>query len=101
MKVLVTGGMGYIGSHTCVQMIAAGMEPIIVDNLCNANQEVLQRIEALTGTRPAFHQGVIRDEAFLDAVFLQHAIASVGHVAGLKDVVLSVVKRLEFVASIL
>lgn len=96
MKVLVTGGMGYIGSHTCVQMIAAGMEPIIVDNLCNANQEVLQRIEALTGIRPAFHQGDIRDEAFLDAVFRQHAIDAVVHFAGLKAVGESVVKPLEY-----
>ncbi|MCU8435051.1 GDP-mannose 4,6-dehydratase, partial [Vibrio vulnificus] len=46
MNVLVTGGMGYIGSHTCVQMMAAGMEPIIVDNLCNAKVDVLSRIEA-------------------------------------------------------
>lgn len=49
MTVLVTGGMGYIGSHTCVQMIEAGMEPIIIDNLCNSKMEVLNRIEALTG----------------------------------------------------
>lgn len=52
MEILVTGGMGYIGSHTCVQMIEAGMTPIIVDNLCNAKEEVLTRIEALTGIRP-------------------------------------------------
>jgi UDP-galactose 4-epimerase (EC 5.1.3.2) len=64
VKVLVTGGMGYIGSHTCVQMIEAGMEPIIVDNLCNAKLEVLNRIETLTGKQPAFYQGDIRDEAF-------------------------------------
>ena len=54
MKVLVTGGMGYIGSHTCVQMIEAGMEPIIIDNLCNAKQAVLDRIEALTGSDRVF-----------------------------------------------
>ncbi len=70
VKVLITGGMGYIGSHTCVQMIEAGMEPIIVDNLCNAKVEVLSRIEALTGKQPVFHQGDIRDEAFLDSVLL-------------------------------
>ncbi|MCC4821128.1 GDP-mannose 4,6-dehydratase, partial [Vibrio lentus] len=51
MKVLVTGGMGYIGSHTCIQMIQAGMEPIIVDNLCNSKELVLERIESLTGKR--------------------------------------------------
>ena len=57
MEILVTGGMGYIGSHTCVQMLEAGMTPIILDNLSNANEEVLNRIEALTGKRPLFYQG--------------------------------------------
>ncbi|KJY77409.1 UDP-galactose-4-epimerase [Vibrio coralliilyticus] len=96
MKVLVTGGMGYIGSHTCVQMIEAGMEPIIIDNLCNAKQAVLDRIEALTGQRPCFHQGDIRDEAFLDSVFEQHQIGAVIHFAGLKAVGESVQKPLEY-----
>ncbi|MDW2149769.1 UDP-glucose 4-epimerase GalE, partial [Vibrio sp. 378] len=96
MKVLVTGGMGYIGSHTCVQMIEAGMEPIIVDNLCNAKLEVLNRIEALTGKQPEFHQGDIRDEAFLDTVFAQHDIQAVIHFAGLKAVGESVEKPLEY-----
>lgn len=58
MEILVTGGMGYIGSHTCVQMLEAGMTPIILDNLSNANEEVLNRIEALTGKRPLFYQGI-------------------------------------------
>lgn len=96
MKVLVTGGMGYIGSHTCVQMMTAGMEPIIVDNLCNAKQEVLERIEALTGSKPAFYQGDIRDESFLDSVFEQHDIQAVIHFAGLKAVGESVTKPLEY-----
>nr|WP_319535129.1 UDP-glucose 4-epimerase GalE [uncultured Vibrio sp.] len=96
MKVLVTGGMGYIGSHTCLQMIEAGMEPIIVDNLCNAKVEVLSRIEALTGKQPTFYQGDIRDEAFLDLVFAQHDIQAVIHFAGLKAVGESVVKPLEY-----
>lgn len=96
MKVLVTGGMGYIGSHTCVQMIEAGMEPIIVDNLCNAKVEVLSRIEALTGKQPEFYQGDVRDEAFLDAVFAKHDIQAVIHFAGLKAVGESVVKPLEY-----
>ncbi len=64
MKVLVTGGMGYIGSHTCVQMIEAGMEPIIIDNLCNAKVEVLSRIEALTGKQPAFYQATFAMKPF-------------------------------------
>ncbi|EHK8984754.1 UDP-glucose 4-epimerase GalE [Vibrio vulnificus] len=96
MNVLVTGGMGYIGSHTCVQMMAAGMEPIIVDNLCNAKVDVLSRIEALTGKQPTFYQGDIRDEAFLDSVFAQHDIQAVIHFAGLKAVGESVAKPLEY-----
>ncbi|HAS6169940.1 TPA: UDP-glucose 4-epimerase GalE [Vibrio vulnificus] len=96
MNVLVTGGMGYIGSHTCVQMMAAGMEPIIVDNLCNAKVDVLSRIEALTGKQPTFYQGDIRDEAFLDSVFAQHDIQAVIHFAGLKAVGESVAKSLEY-----
>ncbi|MGI2801418.1 GDP-mannose 4,6-dehydratase, partial [Photobacterium damselae] len=86
----------YIGSHTCVQMIEAGMTPIIVDNLCNAKEEVLTRIEALTGIRPIFHHGDIRDEAFLDTVFSQHRIEAVIHFAGLKAVGESVAKPLEY-----
>nr|WP_275138757.1 UDP-glucose 4-epimerase GalE [Vibrio furnissii] len=93
---MITGGMGYIGSHTCVQMIAAGMTPIMVDNLCNAKTEVLNRIEALTGVRPAFYQGDIRDEAFLDSVFAQHHVQAVIHFAGLKAVGESVSKPIEY-----
>lgn len=96
MKVLVTGGMGYIGSHTCIQMLAAGIEPIIVDNLCNSKLAVLDRIEALTKVRPAFYQGDIRDEAFLNQVFSEHEIQSVIHFAGLKAVGESVAKPLEY-----
>ncbi|OAJ92493.1 UDP-glucose 4-epimerase GalE [Vibrio bivalvicida] len=96
MKVLVTGGMGYIGSHTCVQMIEAGMEPIIVDNLCNSKQQVLNCIEVLTGRPPKFYLGDIRDEAFLDSVFAQHDIDAVIHFAGLKAVGESVTKPLEY-----
>ncbi|OCH02640.1 UDP-glucose 4-epimerase GalE [Aliivibrio fischeri] len=96
MKVLVTGGMGYIGSHTCIQMIEAGIEPIILDNLGNSKVAVLDRIEALTQVRPAFYQGDIRDEAFLDSIFAEHTISSVIHFAGLKAVGESVAKPLEY-----
>ncbi|PMH44626.1 UDP-glucose 4-epimerase GalE [Vibrio sp. 10N.286.49.B3] len=95
-KILVTGGMGYIGSHTCLQMIAAGMEPIIVDNLSNSKSLVLERIEALTQHRPTFYCGDIRDEAFLDSIFAQHDIKAVIHFAGLKAVGESVQKPLEY-----
>ncbi|MFA1561923.1 UDP-glucose 4-epimerase GalE [Aliivibrio fischeri] len=96
MKVLVTGGMGYIGSHTCIQMIEAGIEPIILDNLGNSKLAVLDRIEALTQVRPVFYQGDIRDEAFLDSIFAEHTISSVIHFAGLKAVGESVAKPLEY-----
>ncbi|WP_428776029.1 UDP-glucose 4-epimerase GalE [Vibrio sp.] len=96
MKILVTGGMGYIGSHTCVQIIEAGMEPIIVDNLSNAKEEVLNRIEALSGKKPMFYRGDIRDEAFLDSVFSAHDIKAVIHFAGLKAVGESVAKPLQY-----
>ncbi|MDV5169136.1 UDP-glucose 4-epimerase GalE [Photobacterium rosenbergii] len=96
MKVLVTGGMGYIGSHTCVQMIEAGLEPIILDNLCNSKEAVLERVETLTGTKPTFYQGDIRDREILDQVFSEHEISSVIHFAGLKAVGESVEKPLEY-----
>ncbi len=86
MKVLVTGGMGYIGSHTCVQMLEVGIEPVILDNLCNIKTAELDRLEALTQTRPVFYQGDIRDETLLNKIFSRHDIKSVIHFAGLKAV---------------
>ncbi|QSI20407.1 UDP-glucose 4-epimerase GalE [Proteus mirabilis] len=95
-KVLVTGGLGYIGSHTCVQMIKQGMQPIILDNLYNANPEVLNRIETITGTKPIFYVGDVRDSKILDTIFAEHKIASVIHFAGLKAVGESVQKPIEY-----
>lgn len=96
MEILVTGGMGYIGSHTCVQLIHAGMTPVIIDNLCNANKKVLDRINAITGKKPVFYQGDVRDEAFLDTIFSAHQINAVIHFAGLKSVGESVSKPVEY-----
>ncbi|MGF1681203.1 UDP-glucose 4-epimerase GalE [Photobacterium minamisatsumaniensis] len=96
MKVLVTGGMGYIGSHTCVQMIEAGLEPVILDNLCNSKDAVLTRINDLTGTTPVFYQGDIRDREILGQIFSEQKIDSVIHFAGLKAVGESVEKPLEY-----
>ncbi|MCL9773297.1 UDP-glucose 4-epimerase GalE [Vibrio methylphosphonaticus] len=96
MKVLVTGGMGYIGSHTCVQMLESGIEPIIIDNLCNANQAVIERVKELTGEAPKFYLGDIRDEALLDRIFSENEIQSVIHFAGLKAVGESVAKPIEY-----
>ncbi|MEQ5318751.1 UDP-glucose 4-epimerase GalE [Providencia vermicola] len=95
-QVLVTGGLGYIGSHTCVQMIQQGMQPIILDNLHNANLEVLNRIEAITGTKPIFYQEDVRDSQILDTIFANHQIHSVIHFAGLKAVGESVEKPIEY-----
>ncbi|MFT5558616.1 MAG: UDP-glucose 4-epimerase [Psychromonas sp.] len=96
MKVLVTGGMGYIGSLTCIQMITAGIEPIIVDNLSNSKLTVLDRIEALTQKRPVFYSGDIRDQSLLERIFSEHHIDSVIHFAGLKSVGESVQKPLDY-----
>lgn len=96
MNVLVTGGMGYIGSHTCIQMIAAGMTPVILDNLYNSKSTVLARIEKVSGVRPLFIEGDIRDKALLIDVMQRHQIQSVIHFAGLKAVGESVQKPLEY-----
>lgn len=96
MLVLVTGGMGYIGSHTCIQMIDAGMTPIIFDNLYNSKSSVLDRIEEVSGQRPIFIEGDVRDKGALDKVFSQYDIESVIHFAGLKAVGESVSKPLEY-----
>ncbi|WP_272694978.1 UDP-glucose 4-epimerase GalE [Providencia sp. PROV144] len=94
--VLVTGGLGYIGSHTCVQMIQQGMQPVILDNLHNANLEVLNRIEAITSVKPVFYQGDVRDRQILASIFANHQIHSVIHFAGLKAVGESVQKPIEY-----
>ncbi|CND95112.1 UDP-glucose 4-epimerase GalE [Yersinia kristensenii] len=96
MYVLVTGGSGYIGSHTCVQLIEAGYKPVILDNLCNSKSSVLARIHQLTGHTPELYQGDIRDRALLDQIFAAHPIHAVIHFAGLKAVGESVSKPLEY-----
>lgn len=91
-KILVTGGMGYIGSHTVIQLIEAGYEPIIVDNLVNSKKEVLNRIEKIVGKKPEFYEIDVRDEEKLDKIFLTHEFFGVIHFAGLKSVGESVQK---------
>src|SRR5690554_7286052 len=68
-NILVTGGAGYIGSHTLVELISAGLEPIVLDNLCNSSQISLQRVEAITGKKIRFIEGDVRDAALLERVF--------------------------------
>jgi UDP-glucose 4-epimerase len=96
MNVLVTGGMGYIGSHTCIQMIEAGMTPVLFDNLYNSKATVLERIEKVSGKKPLFIQGDVRDKALLVRVLKENNIQSVIHFAGLKAVGESVQKPLEY-----
>jgi len=85
-KILVTGGLGFIGSHTVIQLIENGYEPIIVDNLVNSKPEVLNRLEKITGVRPKFYQYDVRDEKKLNQIFVENDIFAVIHFAGLKAV---------------
>lgn len=94
--VLVTGGAGYIGSHTTVELLQAGYSVVILDNLCNAHPSVLERIHSITGKQPVFIQGDVRDSACLDQVFQQHPIDTVIHFAGLKAVGESVQQPLRY-----
>ncbi len=96
MTVLVTGGAGYIASHTVVQLIEAGIEPVILDNFSNAKRAVFERIDAITGTHPRHVEGDIRDRALLDRLFAEHDIETVIHFAGLKAVGESMAKPLEY-----
>ncbi len=97
MKILVTGGTGFIGSHTVVELQQEGHEAVIYDNLCNSSEIVLDRIQAITGERPVFIKGDIRDEVALDRVFAQYGpFDCVIHFAGFKAVGESVEKPLEY-----
>lgn len=86
MKILVTGGAGFIGSHTCVELLEAGYEVVVVDNLANSKPEVLRRVEELTGKELSFYQVDLLDKTALDTVFQQESIGAVIHFAGLKAV---------------
>jgi UDP-glucose 4-epimerase len=88
--VLVTGGAGYIGSHTCVELLAADHAVVVLDNLCNSSVEALRRVESITGKPLAFVEGDVRDRATLDTLFKRYAIDAVVHFAGLKSVAESV-----------
>lgn len=96
MNVLVTGGTGYIGSHACVSLARAGYELLILDNLCNSNVGVIDRLAIICGKRPQFVEGDIRNAATLDDLFATRRIDAVLHFAGLKAVGESVEKPLEY-----
>ena len=96
MKILVTGGAGYIGSHTCLELLNQGHEVVVVDNLCNSCEEALNRVKELTGKDLAFYEADILDKEALNRVFDQEKIDAVIHFAGLKAVGESVAKPLEY-----
>src|SRR6476659_9568122 len=96
MRVLVSGGAGYIGSHTVVQLVAAGHEVVIVDSFANAKPTVVNRLEALTGTHLPVHGFDLRDEDKTQHLFANEKIDAVIHFAGLKAVGESVEKPLEY-----
>ena len=96
MAILVTGGAGYIGSHTCVELLDAGYEVVVLDNLLNSSEKSLERVEQLTGKKVTFYKGDILDRAFLESLFDKEQIDSCIHFAGLKAVGESVSKPWEY-----
>ena len=96
MNILVTGGAGYIGSHTCIELINAGYKVVVVDNLCNSSLESLKRVESIVDCNIPFHEVDVRDKQALTHVFEQYSIDGVIHFAGLKAVGESVEKPIEY-----
>lgn len=94
--VLITGGAGYIGSHTCVELLKAGHEVVVFDNLCNSKASVLDRIGQITGRKPMFVEGDVRDGAALDRIFSRYSVGAVMHFAGLKVVGESITHPLDY-----
>jgi UDP-glucose 4-epimerase len=85
-KILITGGAGYIGSHTAVESIKAGLEPIILDDLSNSNEKVLDRLEEILGRKLTFYRGDCNDRSILDQIGKDHKISGVIHFAAFKAV---------------
>lgn len=96
MEILVTGATGFIGSHTCVELINAGYDIVGVDNFVNSKPEALDNIEKITGKRIAFYEGDVCDEALLRKILTEHKVAAAIHFAGLKAVGESVAKPLMY-----
>jgi UDP-glucose 4-epimerase len=93
---MVTGGAGYIGSHTCVELLNAGHSVVVVDNLSNSSEESIRRVQRITGQSPVFEHADVRDAEALDRIFGEHAIDAVIHFAGLKAVGESVQQPLRY-----
>ena len=96
MTILVTGGAGYIGSHTCVELLEKGMDVVVIDNLSNSSPKAIERVEEITGKHVAFYQEDVRNRAALDRIFEKHDIGCAIHFAGLKAVGESVAMPLEY-----
>ena len=96
MAILVTGGAGYIGSHTCVELLNAGYEVVVVDNLYNSSEKALERVEQITGKKVTFYQADLLDREAVKTIFEKETIEAVIHFAGLKAVGESVQKPLEY-----
>ena len=96
MTILVTGGAGYIGTHTDVELLNKGYDVVVVDNLSNSSPKAIERVKEITGKDVAFYQGDVRDKALLDKIFSEHKIDWVIHFAGLKAVGESCEKPLEY-----
>lgn len=96
MAILVTGGAGYIGSHTCVELLNAGYEVVVVDNLCNSSEEAVRRVEEITGKSIRFYKEDLLNRAALETIFDRENLDSVIHFAGLKAVGESVQKPWEY-----
>ena len=96
MRILVTGGAGYIGSHTCVELLEAGYEVVVVDNLYNASEKALERVKQITGKDLTFYLADICDRDMMNKIFDQEHVDAVIHFAGLKAVGESVAKPIEY-----
>lgn len=94
--ILVTGGAGYIGSHTCVELLNEGYDVVVIDNLCNSSKESLRRVEEITGKEVKFYEGDIADRELIEKILKENDIFAVIHFAGLKAVGESVAKPLEY-----
>ena len=95
-RILVTGGAGYIGSHTCLALLEAGYEVVVIDNLCNSKEESLKRVQQITGRTLEFHHADLLDADAVNNIFASNAIDAVIHFAGLKAVGESVLMPLRY-----